>query len=192
MGRRAATSAEALADSAMRVVERVGVAGATSRAIAAEAGVALGTVYRHVPDLEHLLRAAAERVQATFVADLQVAAPAGAPLRPAVPRVARALVARARAEPRLAELLALPVRQGTATAGVDIRAWIADRVRRAVEAGEVAPVEPRLVAAAAYGLVRGTLEHALATETWDGVATMLAVGLTGTLAADPPVDTGAT
>jgi AcrR family transcriptional regulator len=182
VGRRPATSAEELAASALRVVRRSGLAGVSSRAVASEAGVALGTVYRHVPDLQNLLVAAAGQVETRFVDALRAAAPQEEPLLPAVPRIAAALVDEAAREPRLAELLALPRGSGTATDGAGIRRWIADRVRAAAEAGELVAGDPEIVAAAAHGLVRGVFEHALTTGPgWAGAEDVLAVGLRGLL-----------
>ncbi len=186
MGRRAVTSQEDLASSALAVVRRSGTAGVSSRAIAAEAGVAVGTVYRHVPDLRSLLVRVAETVQAGFVDDLRAAAPDDEPLVPAIPAVAAALASRARTEPRLTELLALPVLTDTVTDGAAIRKWISARISRAMLAGEIIVADPALVAAASFGLVRGVLAHALQTDAdWPAVTAVLAAGLTGLIAAQP-------
>lgn len=177
MGRTRVTSGGELVAAALRVVARDGAAAVSSRTVAVEAGVALGTVYRHVRDLDALLAAAAAEVEAAFVADLRRAAPDDRPLRPAVPAVAAAVVARARAEPRLAELMARPGPDGEG-----IRGWISRRVRRAVADGELDAPDPDLVAAAGYGLARGVLQHGLAAER---AADVLAAGLAGLLAAPP-------
>lgn len=182
MGRRAATSAEDLTDSALRVVRRSGLAGVSSRAVAAEAGVALGTVYRHVPDLQNLLVAAAEQVERRFVDALRAAAPDGEPLLPAVPRVAAVLVEEAGREPRLAELLALSATSAAASDGAAIRRWIADRVSASMASGEVTKRNPEMIAAAGYGLVRGVFEHALHGAGWDAATATLTAGLSGLLA----------
>lgn len=187
MGRRAATSAEQLTESALRVVRRRGLAGVSSRAVAAEAGVALGTVYRHVPDLRNLLVAAAGKVEGRFVEALRVAAPDGEPLLPAVPRVAAVLVEEAGREPRLAELLAVPEGSPGVPDGAAIRRWITDRVGAAMAAGEVAEGDPGMIAAAGYGLVRGVFEHALRGGAgWDGARAILTAGLRGLLVPAAP------
>jgi AcrR family transcriptional regulator len=129
--------------------------------VAAEAGVALGTVYRYVPDLQNLLVAAAEQVEGRFVDALRHAAPDGEPLVPAVPRIAAVLVEEARREPRLAELLALPRGPDAVSDGAAIRCWIADRVAASMASGEIPEGNRGMVAAAGYGLVRGVFEHAL-------------------------------
>lgn len=51
----------ALLDAASAVVRRAGYAGANIRAIAAEAGVAVGTIFRHYPNKAALLAAVVER-----------------------------------------------------------------------------------------------------------------------------------
>ncbi|MDA8043985.1 MAG: TetR/AcrR family transcriptional regulator [Actinomycetota bacterium] len=51
----------ALLDAAATVVHRAGYAGANIRAIAAEAGVAVGTIFRHYPNKAALLAAVVER-----------------------------------------------------------------------------------------------------------------------------------
>lgn len=186
MGRRAATSADELTDSALRVVRRRGLAAVSSRAVAAEAGVALGTVYRHVPDLRNLLVAAAEKAEGRFVEALRVAAPDGEPLLPAVPRVAAVLVDEAGSEPRLAELLSVSEGSPGASDGAAIRRWIAGRVGASMAAGEVAEGNPAMIAAAGYGLVRGVFEHALGGAGWDGARAVLGAGLRGLLVPAAP------
>lgn len=182
VGRRAATSADALTDSALRVVRRSGLVGVSSRTVAAEAGVALGTVYRYVPDLQNLLVAAAEQVEGRFVDALRHAAPDGEPLVPAVPRIAAVLVEEARREPRLAELLALPRGPDAVSDGAAIRCWIADRVAASMASGEIPEGNRGMVAAAGYGLVRGVFEHALTGGAgWGGATTVLTTGLRGLL-----------
>lgn len=187
MGRTRITSIDDLAGSAARVVRRAGVTGLTSRAVAAEAGVALGTVYRHVDDLRHLLGVVAARVHADFVADMERAAPPDRPLRPALHAVAVAVLGRARDDPRMAELLAVPGGVGGATEGAEVRGWISQRVATARDQGEIGPVDPDLVAAAAFGAVRGAmtclLDRAVAgTEPeWVVAAEILAGGLNGLL-----------
>ncbi len=185
MGRPRITSLDDLASSAVQVVRRAGVRGLTSRAVAAEAGVALGTVYRHAADLEHLRAVAAAQVEATFVADLERSAPVDRPLRPALATVAAAVLDRARTEPRLAELLALPAGSGEGSA---VRGWISMRTAAATGQGEIGECDPDLVAAAAFGAVRGLMAHlierAAAGEQWPrSAAATLAAGLNGLLPA---------
>lgn len=158
MGRARVTSAQELARCAARIVERDGLAQVAARTVADEAGIAVGTLYRHVRDLPELLTIAARQVEADFVADLRRAAPPDVPLRPALPAVAHAVLARARVAPRLMELLALPATTANGTDGAGVRAWIADRVRHATWVRDIGPCDPDLVAAAGYGLVRGVLE----------------------------------
>ena len=64
MGRRALTSRDELRMNVLRVAQRSAAGAMTSRAVAAEAGIAIGTMYRHVPDIAALLADAAEEVQA--------------------------------------------------------------------------------------------------------------------------------
>lgn len=177
VGRCAATSVEALTDSTLRVVRRHGLSGVSSRAVAAEAGIALGTVYRHVPDLQNLLVTAAEQVQARFVRALPAAAPFEEELVPAVPRIVAVLVEEARREPRLAELLGLPPGSGPGADGEDVRGWIAERVSASAATGAIAPIDPDMVAAAAYGLIREAFEQVLQRGgAWNDAADVLTPG----------------
>jgi DNA-binding transcriptional regulator YbjK len=57
-------------EAAIRVIAEVGVAGATHRRIAAEAGVALGSTTYYFPTLADLVRAALGLVAADFAQDL--------------------------------------------------------------------------------------------------------------------------
>ena len=191
MGRRALTSRDELRMSALRVARRAGAGAMTSRAVAAEAGIALGTMYRHVPDIAALLADAAEEVQASFVDVLTAAAPVDRPLRDCLPAMAAALVDRARAEPRLTELLAIPAPADSAGGGAAIRRWIAARAQLAAANGEVVVDDPDLLAAAAFGLVRSTLEQVLAhPELRDAAVALIAHGLSGLLAPDRPSSPG--
>lgn len=183
------TSTQELARCAVRIVTRDGLDRLAVRVVAQEAGIAVGTVYRHVTDLAHLVAVAAAQVEADFVADLRRAAPPEARLHPAVPAIARAVVARARTAPRLVELLAVPASATYRTDGAGIRAWITDRVDLAVRAGDIAPCDPELVAAAGFGLVRGALEAALAARKDPaGVEDLIAAGLAALL--PPPTGPG--
>lgn len=188
MGRPRITSIDDLTGSAVQVVRRAGVRGLTSRAVAAEAGVALGTVYRHVADLEHLRAAAAAQVEAAFVADLDRVAPVDRPLRPALAAIAAAVLDRARAEPLLAELLAPPATTppGASAEGSAVREWISRRVAAAHARGEIGACDPDVVAAAAFGAARGVMAHLIARagQPWPRSATTtLTAGLEGLLPA---------
>jgi AcrR family transcriptional regulator len=63
--------AEALLDAALAVIARDGLAAATARAVAAEAGVSPGTVSHHFPSIEAMLRAALQHGSDQAIAELE-------------------------------------------------------------------------------------------------------------------------
>lgn len=73
-----------IADAVLRLVETRGLAAATVREVAAEAGVSVGAVQRSFPTREGMLRAALARINERFTARVQarVSATPGGPLSP--------------------------------------------------------------------------------------------------------------
>ncbi|HXV94254.1 MAG TPA: TetR/AcrR family transcriptional regulator [Pseudonocardia sp.] len=194
--RRNATSREELLDRALHLVARRGTGAVTVRRLAAETGVAVGTLYGYFPGKDDLLRAAAERLEARFVAALDEACPPEAPLRSRLPAMAAAVTGLAFSSPALTSLLALPAGPATGTAGRRVAGWIAARLRGARERGEIGTDDHDLRAAAAYGLVRAAFEHGLARpdagRARRDVEEVVAAGLAGLLVAGrAPVGDGA-
>lgn len=192
MPRRATvTSRDDLVSTATTLVVEHGVSGLRLLDLAHAAGVSVGTVYNHFPSKAHLLAAVAARVESSFVAAMDESAPADQPLRPAVPVLVTALLDTADRAPA-AVVLAEPVTTGTQNAEADrattddgaaVRAWIANRVVLAQQAGEVGDIDPRLVADLAFGLVRVALQSRGSSRTRDDVALLLGAALTAMLPA---------
>ena len=74
MTERGRTTRARLVEATTRVVAEIGYAHATTRAIAEEAGVAEGTIYRHFPDKASLFYAAVLERNAAMVEDISVLA----------------------------------------------------------------------------------------------------------------------
>lgn len=159
-----ATSRDALVAVARQLLAAGGERALSTRALSREAGVSAGTPYRYFTDKDALLLAVARAVEAEFVADLHLAAPAAFPLVPALPGIARTMVKRAHQTPELAHLLTLPPHLSPALQGEGVTAWIRWRVTVAQRTGEVGGAEPGLVANAAFGMVRGVLAGATDTD----------------------------
>ncbi|WP_370247373.1 TetR/AcrR family transcriptional regulator [Nocardioides sp.] len=144
------------------LVAEQGWAGCTVAAVAARAGVATGTVYRHVPDKTTLLvevfRAATQReVDAVTAA---AAAPGTATAR--VAALTTAFGQRALRSPRLAyALIAEPVDPAVERERLRYRAAyraiVADVVTAGIATGELPPQDPDVTAAALVGALAEAL-----------------------------------
>jgi AcrR family transcriptional regulator len=197
------TSADDLVSVASSLVVQHGAAGVRLLDLAHAAGVSVGTVYNYFPSKAHLLAAVAARVETAFVEAMAEAAPADAPLRPAVPGLVRALLDTADREP-VARVLAELGPTGTSgpdadpaatVGGAAVRQWIAHRVELARRSGEVGDVDAALVAELAFALVRAALLRRGARvpdgqgpdgQVPDGrMATLLGAALTAMLPAPP-------
>lgn len=84
-----------------------GVAGTTTELLAARAGVAEGTIYRHFPGKEGLYRAVVEQADRWLLGVIR-SADTGDGVERCLARIARGLVETARREPGLARLAFLP------------------------------------------------------------------------------------
>ncbi len=117
----------------------------TTRAVAARAGVATGTVFAHFPDKAALAGALLEeRIAGALASSLQALPPGG--LVAELVHVATALYAAYDARPELARAL-IPVALFSDATGPQLallRAWHDARLARAVGAGELAPVDLEL------------------------------------------------
>jgi AcrR family transcriptional regulator len=187
MARPTRTTHDALVRHATALVAEHGAHGLQVRAVAQAAGVATGTLYNYFPDRAHLLLAVARQVEADIVDVLDAAAPASTPLVSAVPEVARCLIELGDGPRALPGLWTLPTQDGEAE-GPTVRRWLSQRVRREQVDGRVGPVDPDLVAAMAYALVRAALTHLAADPSLrDDAEHLIAHGLHALLPrADPP------
>jgi AcrR family transcriptional regulator len=154
--RRLATR-EAIVDAALAHVAAGGYASASVQAVAARAGVAVGTVYRHFPSKGDLF---AEVFRRASQRELDVVVEvSGAGDRPASERIAAAVEAfcrRALAGPVLAyALIAEPVDPAVESERLHLRTGYRDAFARVlhdgVASGELRPHDTRTVAAALVG-----------------------------------------
>lgn len=165
---RQAAARERIAAAAHEQVAEGGYASASVQAVAARAGVAVGTVYRHFPSKADLVaevfRTAAERELAV------VAEVTAGPDRPAPERIAagtEAFCRRALAAPTLAYAqLAEPVDPAVESERLRLRRGYRDVFAAVlgdgVEAGELAPHDTTTVAAALVGALGEALVVPLA------------------------------
>src|SRR5213594_3791432 len=157
---------------ALRLFVTRGVRGTTVRDIAADAGVAEGTLYRHWRSKRDLARAVYRGCAAAVTADLRHAAGAERTARGKLTAALRALFRSARDDVLLYETLVLPPSpdtqgfiHGAGPAGV-----LAEIVVEGQRRGEFAPVDAQLAGECIVGAVHrvavarrlGTLPRALA------------------------------
>jgi AcrR family transcriptional regulator len=131
---------------ARNVLEREGLTGATSRKVATEAGVAVGTVFLHFERVEHLVAALLDEHLARAVPRALRAATRKAGLIAQLTHAARALFESYDAEPDLARasLAASLFGPSEDPRLHQFAAWVSQRLAAAVEAGEVEPIDPEL------------------------------------------------
>ena len=156
MGRRPATSRADVVAAAAGLIADQGVAGLQIAAVAQRLGVAVGTVYNHVPSKEALLSEVKEVVEQRFVDRLSAVAPPDVPLLDAVPALADTIVELSTVTALVPRLLAV-VSEDHDGDGTRIRAWMADRVRVAIDREEIPRATPELVAAMTYASVGAAL-----------------------------------
>lgn len=183
MPRRNITTTAELVARAAALVAEVGPDRLRLADVARACDISIGTLYNHMPSKEHLLEAVSVTAEDIVIATMNTAAPQDRPLLPALPALARALLAVPNSSPLVRVLLrAAPTHavhaQGEAP---HVRAWIAARITTAQAVGEVGPCDPDLVAHLAHGLVRAALPLATRPRSPDGVAEHLSRGLSGLL-----------
>lgn len=154
---------EALLTSAKAVVKRRGFAATTTREIAQEAGVSVGTVFLHFPDVGALAEALLdEHVGLALTAALRTLPREGDLVRRLV-HVCKKLYESYDVEPELSReyLAASLFRQepGGAAANrlAQFQRWVAAQVAEAVEAETVPEVDPQLAFSAFFSLYFGVL-----------------------------------
>jgi len=165
---RQAAARERIAAAAHDQVAEAGYASASVQAVAARAGVAVGSVYRHFPSKAELVadvfRTAAER-ELTVVQE--VAGPDGRRAPERIAAAAEAFCRRALAAPTLAYAqLAEPVDPAVESERLRLRRGYRDVfaavLAEGVEAGELAPHDTTTVAAALVGALGEALVGPLA------------------------------
>jgi AcrR family transcriptional regulator len=146
-----------IVQAATRVLSGYGFAGLSMAAVAAEAGVATGTVYKHYEDKAELVTAVFRRVVAHEVDAVAAAGASGS----AIERVTAAVetfAGRALKNPKLAYvLLAEPVDAVVDIERLHFRRAFADAFESAIvdgiARGEIPPQHPRITAAALVGAI---------------------------------------
>ncbi|HWO09927.1 MAG TPA: TetR/AcrR family transcriptional regulator [Polyangiaceae bacterium] len=131
---------------ARQVLAREGLAGTTSRKVAEEAGVAIGTLFVHFSRVEQLVAALLDEHLAAAVPAALRAAARKAGLVRQLTHAARALFESYDAEPDLARAwLAASLFGPSEDARLaQFAAWVGERLSAAIAAGEVDPVDPEL------------------------------------------------
>jgi AcrR family transcriptional regulator len=168
--RRAATR-ERIVTAALDQVASGGYASAGVQAVAARAGVAVGTVYRHFPSKGDLFAEAFRRAsQRELDVVVEVSASDGRPARERVAAAVEAFARRALAGPVLAyALLAEPVDPAVEAERLRFRTGYRDAFARVLEEGvrdgELRPHDTRTVAAALVGALGEALVGPLSTAT---------------------------
>lgn len=103
--RRSAATVDAILEAAARILESAGLAGYTTNAIAARAGVSVGSLYQYFPNRDALTAALIDRESAPLLAEVE-AAGAASSCEAALLRLIRAAVAQHQMRrPELARLL---------------------------------------------------------------------------------------
>jgi AcrR family transcriptional regulator len=135
-----------LVAAARKVLEREGFAGTTSRKVAQEAGVAIGTVFVHFGRVEQLVAALLDEHLAAVVPKALRAAERKEGLVRQLTHAARALFESYDAEPDLARawLAASLFGPSEDPRIIEFAAWVGDRLSLAIAAGEVEPVDAEL------------------------------------------------
>jgi len=169
--RQKAETRASILDAARRVLEERGLVATTTRAIAEEAGVAVGTVFLHFPDTSVLVEALLDAHLETALADAFRTLPKEGVVDKLV-HVARRLYDSYEREPELSRAYVagslFPSREhATGTAAARLRAfeaWVAGCVREAVEAEEIAPIDPELAFLCFFSIYFGLLVAGLRGE----------------------------
>ena len=102
--RRSAATVDAILEAAARILESAGLAGYTTNASAARAGVSIGSLYQYFPNRDALTAALIDRESAPLLAEVE-AAGAASSCEAALLRLIRAAVAHQMRRPELARLL---------------------------------------------------------------------------------------
>ncbi len=156
-----------IVEAATRLVADAGYAGCSMAAVATEAGVATGTVYRHFPNKGALFAEVFRTATQREVAAVHDAATGPGPVAARAEAALTAFAKRALAAPRLAfALLAEPVDPAVEAERLlfrrAYREIFADLIAEGVASGELPPQDPQVSAAAAVGALGEALVLPLA------------------------------
>jgi AcrR family transcriptional regulator len=170
-GRQKAETRASILAAARRVLKARGIVATTTRAIAEEAGVAVGTVFLHFPDTSVLVETLLDAHLEAALAEAFRTLPSEG-LVDRLVHVARRLYDSYELEPELSRVyvagsLFPAPEHATGTAVARLRAfeaWVAGCVREAVAAGEIAPIDPELAFLCFFSIYFGLLVAGLRGE----------------------------
>ncbi|WP_436991584.1 TetR/AcrR family transcriptional regulator [Streptomyces sp. enrichment culture] len=154
---------QALLDAARRVLERRGMAGLTTREVAAEAGVAAGTFFVHFPDLNTLVETLLDEHVGQALDRALRTLPADGDLVARLVHVAAELYGSYDREPELsrqyisASLFHHHPGGPTERRMAAFQAWVSGEFARAAEAGTAPPLDPVLAFTSYFSLYFGVL-----------------------------------
>lgn len=158
---------EALHQAALRLFAGRPMADVSVAEIAREAGFAVGTFYRFYPGKGELLAAVSIELEQEFVAAMTEAWEGSDDYRAKLDRVAHAmltLIAHRRDRIFVLNQIAGNQPSTIAAPGTLIRERIAAYYRDGQIAGTFGPHEPKMFAAAAFGVVEGLMQHLAPTD----------------------------
>jgi AcrR family transcriptional regulator len=168
---RAAATVAAVVEAAARILEAEGLGGFNTNAVAARAGVSIGSLYQYFPGKDAILAALIRREAEAFDAALTQAVSETRDLgtTSAVALLARVAVAHQASRPRLARLLDLEEqRLGLAEAAQAAGARTSDAIGRFLSARQLGNAEAAAdILCLSRGLIDGALERG-AVENLDG------------------------
>lgn len=154
---RSATTVEAIVEAAAQILSADGEEAVTTGAVAARAGVSIGSLYQYFPNRDAVLAALIHRERQAIAAEIMREIETAAPdtLEIAARRIARALIAvaaRRRGKAKLFQLIPTigPTADGD---GIELRQRIAGMILRSAREGGLAPLTP----AAVFVLTRSIL-----------------------------------
>lgn len=173
---------ELLLDSAVRLLAEQGYTGCSVAAVAARAGVATGTVYRHFPSKAELVAELFRRVVQREVTAVEQASASQAPAADRVIAVIETFASRALRTPRLAYALLAepvdpPVEQERLVFRQAFRDVVAMRISEGIAAAELTPQDPQISAAAIVGAVAEVMIGPLTGQSADAVPGLCAFAL---------------
>ncbi|WP_216211773.1 TetR/AcrR family transcriptional regulator [Amycolatopsis aidingensis] len=170
------TQRAAIVDAATELLAESGYAGCSMAAVAARAGVSVGSVYRHFPGKAELVAELFRVVVSREVAAVDEASRSRGEITERIVAVIETFAGRALKAPRLAyALLAEPVDAPVEAERLRFRRAfrdiVASRIEEGVAAGVLPPQDPQITAAALVGAAAEVLIGPLTAEHTDGTAT---------------------